>query len=101
MKKLFFSAVALVAFSSVSMANTIAVEEVKDKLVEKIETINVLSVQDKVVANNYGCFSYAIRQMDMVEAHYGEISDIIDYNNLYQKYVAICQAVGPVFGGGY
>lgn len=33
MKKLFFSAVALVAFSSVSMANTIAVEEDK-KMVE-------------------------------------------------------------------
>lgn len=39
MKKLFFSAVALVAFSSVSMANTIAVDEVK--LVEKEEKIQI------------------------------------------------------------
>lgn len=33
MKKLFFSAVALVAFSSVSMANNVAIEE--SKLIEK------------------------------------------------------------------
>ncbi|MEM0543035.1 hypothetical protein WFZ85_10415 [Flavobacterium sp. j3] len=41
MKKLFFSAVALVAFSFAGMANTIAVEEdsqVDNKKIEKIET---------------------------------------------------------------
>jgi hypothetical protein len=37
MKKLFFSAVALVAFSSTSMANCIAVEEIKETI--KIEVI--------------------------------------------------------------
>ena len=38
MKKLFFSAVALIAFSSFSMANTIAVDEVK---VEKEQIVDM------------------------------------------------------------
>ena len=45
MKKLFFSAMALVAFSSISMANTIAVE-VKQKL-EIEQTVQVEQTKDE------------------------------------------------------
>jgi len=40
MKKMFFSAVALVAFSSVSMANTIEINETKD-IVNPMEEVEV------------------------------------------------------------
>ncbi|MCZ8089407.1 hypothetical protein [Flavobacterium sp.] len=74
MKKLFFSAVALVAFSSVSMANTIEIEETEVK--------NIIVVDP--------CFKTAIRMMDLIEANNGEITDIVFYNNVYQYYVWMC-----------
>jgi hypothetical protein len=57
MKKLFFSAVALIAFSSVSMANTIDLEE--------IEVTPTCATQAAMDTDNYeqayGCLSSEVR----------------------------------------
>ena len=73
MKKLLFSAIALVAFSSVSMANTIE---------ENLEKDNTKKTD--------GCVTTAIRMMDIIEASNGEITDIVQYNNVFQYYIWMC-----------
>jgi hypothetical protein len=73
MKKLFFSAVALVAFSSVSMANTIAVEEDN---VEVIASVN--------------CRSYASSAVSIETAALGRPMTRIEFASAYSEYFNFC-----------
>ena len=56
MKKVFFTAIAMIAFSSASMANTIAEEEV---VVNKEEKKEVVAKKD--------CFAFALLIYDIVD----------------------------------
>jgi hypothetical protein len=73
MKKLFFSAVALVAFSSVSMGNTIAVEE---------SSYNNKEKEEKVLLFNSKCMQYAADKAEAAEAQYGCMTSA-QYNNYF------------------
>ena len=103
MKKLMFTAIALVAFSSASMANTIAHEEVvseKSQITNKIaitsiENLNVLELytQYKLTAPvvktdsiKDDCDDYVEHLMELIEEVFG-CMDSGAYNNLvYQLY---------------
>ncbi len=89
MKKLFFSAVALIAFSSVSMANTIEIEEVNLK-------------EERVVVNH--CATVAAISMHIFEEEYHnhqvnqgipankiKCIDTFTYNAMYYAYLASCR----------
>ena len=67
MKKLFFSAVALVAFSSVSMANTIDVEK---------------------ESKGDACQEWAIGFMEFYD--YDDDITIVEYNRVYQEMLIFC-----------
>ena len=74
MKKLFFSAIALVAFSSVSMANTIEIEDIKEVA---------------IVANNeITCAKKAIAFLDILD--HGNNLSSIDAFFYYRGYVDAC-----------
>ena len=70
MKKVFFTAIAMIAFSSASMANTIADEEVVVNNKEKKEIV----VEKEVVVKK-DCFAVAIMCLDIVEVLCGPLSD--------------------------
>jgi flagellar hook assembly protein FlgD len=79
MKKLLFSAIALVAFNGVSMGNTIEVE--KDSLVSKIVVIE----EDK----GDGCQEFA---MDLVTFAVSDDDNLTDaeYNAVFQSFLNYC-----------
>lgn len=81
MKKVFFTAIAMVAFSSASMANTIADEEVVVNNKEKKE----IMVEKEVVVKK-DCFAVALFTLDVVESFCGPISDEAATNLLNQAY---------------
>lgn len=86
MKKMIFSAIAMMVFVGTSVANNMADKEV---LVE--ETNTTLS---PLVGPTNPCFLTAIRMMDIVEAETGMIDDIVEYNATYQYYVDMCNRGG-------
>jgi hypothetical protein len=78
MKKLFFSAVALVAFSSISFANTSTEEKPKGKeLSEK-----------KLVGDTETCYMRASYYLEIMDP-YGCLPDTTA-NDVYQNYYLFC-----------
>ena len=75
MKKLFFSAVALMAFNSISMANTIETEEEID-------------LQKEVVAVN--CSSYASSAVSIETAALGRPMTRAEFAATYSEYYNFC-----------
>ena len=70
MKKVIFTAIAMIAFSSASMANSIADEEVVVNNKEKKEIV----VEKEVVVKK-DCFAMALFAFDVFESLYGEMND--------------------------
>jgi hypothetical protein len=75
MKKLFFTAITLVAFSGISKANTIE----NQNAVESVE-----------IKKADPCATKAASVMNMVEAEQGCIEDANEYNALYNYYYQLC-----------
>ena len=82
MKKLFFTAIALVAFSGVSMAST---DEIK-KSVDNTKCDN----QKKEVIITKNCDLMVSSNLSNWEEMYGCIEDSNAYNSLYRLMYAIC-----------
>lgn len=76
MKKLFFTAIALVAFSGISKANTIEAEN------------NTVATTE--FRNADPCATKAAYVMSLVEAEQGCIEDANEYNALYNYYYQLC-----------
>ncbi len=76
MKKMFFTAIALVAFSGVSMANTIADEKVMSEL---------------IIQNQSDCESYAAAEVADVEDALGCLESD-SYNRVYNMYLDFCNS---------
>lgn len=77
MKKVIFTAIAMIAFSSASMANTIADEEVN---VLKIESINIVKEDT--------CLDFAIAELEIVDPD-NTLSGI-DAHDYFQAMYDIC-----------
>ena len=78
MKKLLFTAIAMVAFSSASMANTIAVEEERKLPCETIAVISMIIAEEE----------YASNQLEQGIAN--ACFDSWTYNHIYQLYLDDC-----------
>lgn len=83
MKKVIFTALAFIAFSGVSMANTVADEEiVKENKVQKNEQSNQIVVAD--------CNQVAAACMELFEDSFGCIESSKMYNSLYNMMYNNC-----------
>ena len=77
-KKVIFSAIAMIAFVGSSMANEAFAN--KDVVLSPPKT------------NENPCFAMAIKVMDLLEAEMGIIEDIVEYNTIYQYYIGSCES---------
>lgn len=84
MKKIIFSAIAVVAFVGSSMAG--------GNINPNIRIIKNSNDETPPVAELNECFFAAMFMMDRIEYEYGEINDINEFNATYQYYVTMCEA---------
>ncbi|WP_290831379.1 hypothetical protein [Flavobacterium sp.] len=87
MKKVFFTAIAMIAFSSASMANTIADEEVVVNNIEKKEIV----VEKEVVVKK-DCVALALFVLDVMETLNGsQTYNDIQTSNIIQTAIYKCE----------
>ena len=92
MKKLVFTALAVVAFSGVAMANTV---EVKGIIKEKNEVTEVLTNIQREDVRTSECSTIASITVDVAESDYhlssGECFDSWTWNYIYQNALHQCE----------
>lgn len=92
MKKLVFTALAIVAFSAVAMANNVDVE--KRNLVEDVLTIEKIKIEQTIIGEGEG--SCEMAAIILIEASpICEFLDDVGFYEVYRFLVETCETINP------